>query len=106
MGKLDGGKLMYLLYIDPGTGSMLFSIFIGLAAALYFLFRTFLIKMKSFVFGKKKLDRKHSEYVIYNEADHYWQKTKEHSIISPVEHFSVSVKITNFDIEVDRFLNH
>jgi hypothetical protein len=65
-------KLMYLLYIDPGTGSMLFSIFIGLAAALYFLFRTFLLKIKSFVFGKKKVLQKYSEYVIYNEANHYW----------------------------------
>lgn len=63
---------MSLLYIDPGTGSMLFSIFIGLAAALYFLFRTFLLRIKSFVFGKKKVSHNYSEYVIYNEADHYW----------------------------------
>jgi len=63
---------MTFLYIDPGTGSMLFSVFIGLAAALYFVSRTFLLKLKSFVFGKNKSVRKQSEYVIYNEADHYW----------------------------------
>jgi hypothetical protein len=63
---------MPLLYIDPGTGSMLFSIFIGLAAALYFLFRTLLLRVKSIVFGKKKISQKYSEFVIYNEADHYW----------------------------------
>ena len=28
----------FLLYIDPGTGSMLFSILIGAAATLFFLF--------------------------------------------------------------------
>jgi hypothetical protein len=26
-----------ILYIDPGTGSLLFSVFIGLATAAYFL---------------------------------------------------------------------
>jgi hypothetical protein len=64
---------MFLLYIDPGTGSMLFSIFIGLAAALYFLFRTFLIKAKTLFSGRRtRLEKKHNEYVIYNENDHYW----------------------------------
>ena len=61
-----------LLYIDPGTGSLLFSVFIGLAAASYFLFRTLLIKVKSLVFGKNKALQKHSPFVIYNEGNHYW----------------------------------
>ena len=63
---------MILLYIDPGTGSMLFSVFIGLAAATYFVFRTLIIKLKSFFSGKRKLSYKHSNFVIYNEANHYW----------------------------------
>ena len=63
---------MTLLYIDPGTGSMLFSICIGLTTALYFLFRKFLLKAKSFVFWNNRLQKKRNEYVIYNEADHYW----------------------------------
>jgi hypothetical protein len=63
---------MNLLYIDPGTGSLLFSVFIGLATAAYFLFRTFLIKLKSLFLGKNKAVLNHSPFVIYNEAEHYW----------------------------------
>jgi len=61
-----------LLYIDPGTGSMLFSVFIGLAAASYFLFRTLLIKAKTLFLGKNKALQNKSAFVIYNEAIHYW----------------------------------
>jgi hypothetical protein len=61
-----------ILYIDPGTGSLLFSVFIGLATAAYFLFRTFLIKIKTLFFGKNKATLNHSPFVIYNEANHYW----------------------------------
>jgi len=64
--------MMPLLYIDPGTGSMLFSVFIGLAAASYFLFRTLLIKGKTLFVGKNKALKNKSAYVIYNEAIHYW----------------------------------
>jgi hypothetical protein len=61
-----------ILYIDPGTGSLLFSVFIGLATAAYFLFRTLLIKIKTLFFGKSKAALNHSPFVIYNEAGHYW----------------------------------
>jgi len=63
---------MNLLYIDPGTGSMIFSVFLGLAAAAYFLFRTFLIKVKVLFLGKNKALQSKSAFVIYNEANHYW----------------------------------
>ena len=63
---------MQLLYIDPGTGSLLFSVFIGLAAASYFLFRTLLIKAKTLFLGKNKVLSKHNAYVIYCENSHYW----------------------------------
>ena len=50
-----------LLYIDPGTGSILFSIVIGLITTLYFLAKTAFIKLKVAVYkdkgkvaGKKK----------------------------------------------------
>lgn len=33
-------------YIDPGTGSMLFSIVIGIAATLYFSLRALTVKLK------------------------------------------------------------
>ena len=65
-----------LLYIDPGTGSMLFSIIIGAAATLYFLSRAVIMKIKLFFSAGKsgavvtKADYK--PYVIYNEGNQYW----------------------------------
>ena len=44
-----------LLYIDPGTGSMLFSILIGATATLYFLARAAVLKLKFLFTGKKKI---------------------------------------------------
>ena len=41
------------LYIDPGTGSMLFSILVGLLATAYFLGRALLIKLKFILLVKK-----------------------------------------------------
>jgi hypothetical protein len=68
---------LYLLYIDPGTGSILFSLFIGLAAAAYFFFRTMFIKVKYFLSGKHNavLSKKEA-YVIYNEGIQYWNVFK------------------------------
>ena len=34
---------MILLYIDPGTGSMLFTILLGVISSLFFVFRKFLL---------------------------------------------------------------
>lgn len=61
------------LYIDPGTGSMLFSVFIGIAATLFFLLRAALLKIQLlFNGGKAKNDSKRKKYVIYNEGKQYW----------------------------------
>lgn len=64
---------MLSLYIDPGTGSMLFSIIIGLVAMLYFVFKALLIKLK-FVFtgGKSKSSNTRHPLVIYSEGKKYW----------------------------------
>ncbi|MEE1166528.1 MAG: CDP-glycerol glycerophosphotransferase family protein [Treponema sp.] len=67
------------LYIDPGTGSMLFSILIGAAATLFFLAKAALIKLKVFFSGKKsgnQIDSSHKDYVIYNEGNQYWNVFK------------------------------
>jgi hypothetical protein len=61
------------LYIDPGTGSALFSILIGAAATLYFLGRALIIKLK-FAFSGEKASVSHetsNTYVIYNEGKQY-----------------------------------
>lgn len=61
------------LYIDPGTGSMLFSILIGATATLYFLGRAAILKAKFLFTGKNaKADSSAHAYVIYNEGNQYW----------------------------------
>ena len=58
----------FLLYIDPGTGSMLFSILIGAAATLFFVAKAAGIKFKILLSGKKDgsgvVDASYKTYVI------------------------------------------
>jgi hypothetical protein len=64
---------MYRLYIDPGTGSMLFSILIGAAATFYFLGRALIIRLKT-VFSGGRAASAHlpaHRYVIYCEGKQY-----------------------------------
>lgn len=63
----------FLLYIDPGTGSMLFSIFIGIATTLYFVLRAVFIKLKFGFFSKKDEQSvsSTSSIAIYNEGKQY-----------------------------------
>lgn len=69
------------LYIDPGTGSMLFSILIGAAATLFFLGKAAWIKLKVLFTAKKggvstSTDSNYKKYVIYNEGTQYWNTFK------------------------------
>jgi hypothetical protein len=68
----------YPLYIDPGTGSALFSILIGVAATVYFLGRALIIKLKVVISGGKTAYAASVEYpyVIYNEGKQYWNVFK------------------------------
>ena len=66
--------MQYLLYIDPGTGSMLFTVIIGVIAALLFAVKGLIIKLK-FIFsrGKNKVviaDK--IPFVIYTDSKRYW----------------------------------
>ncbi|MDR2768844.1 MAG: CDP-glycerol glycerophosphotransferase family protein [Treponema sp.] len=63
---------MLLLYIDPGTGSALFSILIGAAATLYFLGRALLIRLKVLLSGGKAKFIAAHPIVIYSEGPQYW----------------------------------
>lgn len=71
-----------LLYIDPGTGSMLFSILIGAAATLFFLGKAAWIKIKLIFTAKRKgvstaaSDTNYKKFVIYNEGPQYWNTFK------------------------------
>jgi CDP-glycerol glycerophosphotransferase (TagB/SpsB family) len=68
----------YPLYIDPGTGSALFSILIGAAATIYFLGRALIIKLKVIISGGKanRVTFADNPYVIYCEGKQYWNVFK------------------------------
>ncbi len=62
------------LYIDPGTGSMLFTILIGLLGVFRYLFRSWFVKAK-FLFGGGG-EAEHGErvpLVIFADDKRYWQ---------------------------------
>ncbi|MCL1992387.1 MAG: CDP-glycerol glycerophosphotransferase family protein [Spirochaetes bacterium] len=63
--------IFFPLYIDPGTGSALFSIAIGIAAVAYFFVRGLIIKLKVLVFRKVEQESR-NKYVIYAEDKRYW----------------------------------
>lgn len=64
---------MTLLYIDPGTGSMLFSVFIGIAAAGIYFLRGLIIKIRTRVGGGNvKKDNEKHPYVIFSDSKRYW----------------------------------
>ncbi|MDR2601452.1 MAG: CDP-glycerol glycerophosphotransferase family protein [Spirochaetaceae bacterium] len=69
--------MFYSLYIDPGTGSMLFSILMGAAAASFFAFRALIIKAKAFFSGGRRVAEKNSvPYIIYCEGKQYFNVFK------------------------------
>ena len=73
-------NLFLPLYIDPGTGSMLFSILIGAAATLFFLGKAAILKLKLLFSAKKNgvatTDTNYKKYVVYNEGIQYWNVFK------------------------------
>lgn len=67
-----------LSYIDPGTGSMLFTIIIGLAATLIYALKGLRIKIKYLISGGKAKEGLESKvpYVIYSDNKRYWNVFK------------------------------
>ena len=64
------------LYIDPGTGSMLFSLVIGLVATVIFGIRALFVKLK-FGLGKKEESSSNTiPYVIFSDHKRYWNVFK------------------------------
>ncbi len=60
-------------YIDPGTGSMLFTIVIGIAATASFMLRSLKMKLKFSQKGKDAaLSAARVPYVIFSEGKRYW----------------------------------
>ena len=58
-------------YIDPGTGSLLFSALFGIIGTLFFLSKALLIKLKTISFSKNKNIEteasKNARIIIYGE---------------------------------------
>lgn len=66
------------LYIDPGTGSMLFSILIGVVSTLIFFGRKLAIKIAFIIHGGKadKISNTKLPYVIFSDHKRYWNVFK------------------------------
>lgn len=82
---------MNLLYIDPGTGSMLFTLFIGVATAVVFGARSLFLKFK-ILFAKDKtleLSKNKIPFVIFSDHKRYWNVFK--SIVDEFESRKIPV---------------
>lgn len=63
-----------LLYIDPGTGSMLFAILIGVLGSGAYLLRKAFAKAKFLASGgrNKSQDQDRLPFVIFSDSKRYW----------------------------------
>ena len=64
-----------LLYIDPGTGSMLFTIIIGLVGVGVFFLRSLAMKLKFIFTGGRKTgkDPSQTEIAVFSDNKRYWK---------------------------------
>ena len=70
---------MILLYIDPGTGSMLFTVLLGVIGAGIYSLRMLFIKLRfKLSGGKVAVDHKKIPFVIFSDDKRYW------SIFEPI----------------------
>lgn len=65
--------MQVILYIDPGTGSMLFTVLIGILGAFVYTLRMLWIRMRfRLTGGKSKDSRKKYPLVIFSDDKRYW----------------------------------
>ncbi|MGN0495247.1 MAG: CDP-glycerol glycerophosphotransferase family protein [Lachnospiraceae bacterium] len=66
------------LYIDPGTGAMLFSVLMGVISALFYLFQKIFLKLKFAVSGGKVKSTTTDviPFVIFSDSKRYWNVFK------------------------------
>ena len=61
------------LYIDPATGSMLFSVLLGVFITAGFFLRMLLIKAKTLIGGKSAMTSAgHKKYLLFSDDKRYW----------------------------------
>ena len=66
-----------LLYIDPGTGSMLFTVLIGLFGTGLFLIKKLWLKVRFRLSGGKvTISEKNISYVLFSDSKNYWNTFK------------------------------
>ena len=66
-----------LAYIDPGTGSMLFTLLIGVSSAAYFFFRRLAIRAKfALSGGRAQGEGERHAFVIFSDDKRYWNVFK------------------------------
>ena len=70
--------MLLFLYIDPGTGSMLFSILIGIVSTLIFFGQRLFMKVKFMINGGKidKINNAKIPYIIFSDHKRYWNVFK------------------------------
>lgn len=63
-----------LLYIDPGTGSMLFAILIGVIGTLNYVLKNWIVKMRFTLSSGKKVEKNADKipFVIFSDDKRYW----------------------------------
>ena len=61
------------LYIDPGTGSMLFTVLLGILGAAFYSIRVFVLKMRSKIGGGKvKRNEERIPIAVFSDSKRYW----------------------------------
>lgn len=75
-------------YIDPATGSMLFSVVLGVLTTLVFLLHSLMFKIK-LLLSKKNLSKDNFPFVIYSEGKQYWSVF--HEILNEFEKREIKV---------------
>ena len=61
-----------MAYIDPGTGTMLFSVVVGAASTVYYLGRKLVLKVKYGSGVKKlKIDNQKKDIIVFSEGKQY-----------------------------------
>lgn len=66
---------IYSLYIDPGTGSMLFTILIGVLGSCVYLFRNVLVRLHFLLSGGARETRREEDrlpFAIFSDSKRYW----------------------------------
>ena len=69
---LSLGMHHMMLYIDPGTGFMLFTVITSILSAAVYSIRVFALKMRTRIGGKGKVDAQKLPFVIFSDNKRYW----------------------------------